>query len=237
MKKIALISDIHGNYPALEALLEAIKGEGVDEIICLGDTLAIGPQPYECITRLLHDRVTLVNGNHETYFIEGVDAFPEVGPGERSHQKWVASLLNDTIKSRLKDLPLILYRKIGGRQMAFTHYSTKKGRFVYSNQPRTSQVLDDLFSEVQADLILYGHEHEKVHQVVKGRAEYICLGSSACSKKQDAHYSLVTYDHETYTLEEKRVAYDFESFYAILRAVDFPEKAMIMKSFYGLSED
>ena len=45
--RIAFISDIHGNFTALQAVLNDIKLQNIDEIICLGDTVSLGPQPRE----------------------------------------------------------------------------------------------------------------------------------------------------------------------------------------------
>ncbi len=56
-KRIALISDIHGNLEALESILEDIKTKNIDEIICLGDTIAIGPNSKECIDLLIENNV------------------------------------------------------------------------------------------------------------------------------------------------------------------------------------
>lgn len=61
----ALISDIHGNLEALEAVLEDIRSQNVDEIFCLGDIIGYGPNPKECIDLVMeHCKVTLL-GNHD----------------------------------------------------------------------------------------------------------------------------------------------------------------------------
>jgi predicted phosphodiesterase len=61
----ALISDIHGNLEALEAVLDDIQNQRIDEIFCLGDIIGYGPNPRECIDLVIqHTRVTLL-GNHD----------------------------------------------------------------------------------------------------------------------------------------------------------------------------
>ena len=47
--RIALLSDVHGNLPAFEAVLADVRGEGVDEVWCLGDLVGYGAQPDECV--------------------------------------------------------------------------------------------------------------------------------------------------------------------------------------------
>ncbi len=61
----ALISDIHGNLEALEVVLDDIKSQGITEIFCLGDIIGYGPNPRECIDRVMETcKVTLL-GNHD----------------------------------------------------------------------------------------------------------------------------------------------------------------------------
>lgn len=47
--KIAVFTDIHGNYEALKVIIEDIQKEKINNIICLGDTIGIGPNPKECL--------------------------------------------------------------------------------------------------------------------------------------------------------------------------------------------
>ena len=63
-QKIALVSDIHGNWPALDKVLEEIERQDVDYIFCLGDTVGYGPFPFECLMRMVFCNA-LLRGNHE----------------------------------------------------------------------------------------------------------------------------------------------------------------------------
>ena len=67
MKRIAVFSDIHGNAPVLEAIIKDIKVNNIDEVICLGDTLGLGPLPGECIDLIIDNNIYMVLGNHELY--------------------------------------------------------------------------------------------------------------------------------------------------------------------------
>ena len=71
----ALISDIHGNLEALEVVLEDIKTQKIDEIFCLGDVIGYGPNPRECIDRVMeHCEMTLL-GNHDQGAMFDPDGF------------------------------------------------------------------------------------------------------------------------------------------------------------------
>ena len=53
-------SDIHGNKEALTAIIEDIKKENIDEVICLGDTIGIGPNPKECLDLIINNNIKMV---------------------------------------------------------------------------------------------------------------------------------------------------------------------------------
>jgi predicted phosphodiesterase len=63
--KLAIISDIHGNLEALEAVLADIDAQGVDGIYCLGDTVGYGPNPIECIDKIRERAAFCLLGNHD----------------------------------------------------------------------------------------------------------------------------------------------------------------------------
>jgi predicted phosphodiesterase len=62
--KRVILSDIHGNLEALQAVLEDIRSQGVDEIICLGDVVGYGPNPGECVDLAINFKLTVL-GNHD----------------------------------------------------------------------------------------------------------------------------------------------------------------------------
>ncbi len=71
--RIAVISDIHANLHALEAVLAAIEAEHVDEIWCLGDTVGYGPRPNECVA-LVRERTSIcLAGNHDLVVLGRID--------------------------------------------------------------------------------------------------------------------------------------------------------------------
>lgn len=77
--RVAVISDIHANLPALEAVLGAIDGAGVEEIWCLGDVLGYGAEPDECADLVRERCAICLVGNHDLAVLGGLDvaAFSE----------------------------------------------------------------------------------------------------------------------------------------------------------------
>ena len=68
--RLAVISDIHGNWDALQAVLKDLDAAVVDETICLGDNIGYGPEPNEVIESLQHRNIPSVLGNHELAFLQ-----------------------------------------------------------------------------------------------------------------------------------------------------------------------
>jgi diadenosine tetraphosphatase ApaH/serine/threonine PP2A family protein phosphatase len=71
----ALISDIHGNLEALEVVLDDIKAQGISEIFCLGDIIGYGPNPRECIDRVMESCHVTLLGNHDQGAMFDPDGF------------------------------------------------------------------------------------------------------------------------------------------------------------------
>src|ERR1700730_5304987 len=67
--RIALIADIHGNLVALETVLQELAKEPIDQLICLGDVGALGPQPHEVIDRLRHLHCPVILGNTDAWLL------------------------------------------------------------------------------------------------------------------------------------------------------------------------
>ena len=104
--KIAVFSDIHSNLQALEAVVEDIKKQNVDRIICLGDVLSKGPNPRECLELVMNNNIELLLGNHELYFLRGVEIDDLISDIEKEHQSWIRSQLNEEHRLFLEKCPL-----------------------------------------------------------------------------------------------------------------------------------
>src|ERR671918_726964 len=95
--RLGIISDIHGNLPALEAALAAIDAVGVEEVWCLGDVVGYGAQPDEC-TLLVAERcpVSLV-GNHDLAVLGAIEV-SAFSPAAAEAVKWTrANASADTL--------------------------------------------------------------------------------------------------------------------------------------------
>ena len=104
MARFAFISDIHGNLPALEAVLAAIDRQGVDATVCLGDVVGYGPHPGECLDRLDARGIFSVQGNHELSVIDELEA-SRFNPAARVALRYTRERLTDEQRARVQSMP------------------------------------------------------------------------------------------------------------------------------------
>ena len=100
--KVAIFSDVHGNKEALKAIINDIQKNNIDEIICLGDVIGIGPNPKECMDIIIDNNIEMVLGNHELYFLKGTEIDDEIKEEELNHHRWVKEQLNDRHRQYLE---------------------------------------------------------------------------------------------------------------------------------------
>jgi putative phosphoesterase len=102
--RIAVFSDIHGNDFAFEKVEADIKGQGADQIVCLGDAIQGGPQPAAVVGRLRKLKCPVVMGNADAWMLSGVETTDEGIPPERKKKmelirQWSLSQLTEEDRS------------------------------------------------------------------------------------------------------------------------------------------
>lgn len=102
-RRIALISDIHGNLPAFQAVLAAVKEEGADEIWCLGDLVGYGAQPNECVELAAESVQLCLIGNHDLVVIDRLD-ISDFSPNAAVAAQWTKEQLADGPRAYLEKL-------------------------------------------------------------------------------------------------------------------------------------
>jgi predicted phosphodiesterase len=149
--RVAIISDIHANYHALEVVLAAIEAEAPDEVWCLGDLVGYGPRPNRC-TRTVAARVSIcLAGNHDLAVL-GTLPIEDFSLDAAASAKWSADVLEPDAREYLESLKPLLRRP----DAELYHASPRDPIWDYV---LTEEGAAESLALTTAPLVLIGHSH------------------------------------------------------------------------------
>ena len=237
MKRLALISDIHANLPALRAVLADIDDRAnVDAVYHLGDLTGYAPWPNEVVSLLRDRAIAGISGNYDStvatdYKHCGCRA-DTPHDEELSHIsfEWTRSHVTPETKKYLGTLPFRLdIRPFGGHVSGPTItlvHGNQTLNTVYVTEDRSDAFLEkmakDLGSRPQ-DVVCFGHTHKPWQRVVEG-VQFVNTGSVGRPKDGDprAGYVLLTTEGSGVRVEFVRVAYDVDEAARAIRESELP---------------
>lgn len=174
---VAALYDIHGNLPALEAVLEEVRHARVEQIVVGGDVLP-GPMPHETLDCLLNlgIPVQFLRGNGETAVLaEWAGKTPLVPPKSREVIRWNAQQLKDRDKEFLAGWPLTRRLEISGLgQVLFCHATPRDDNEVFTRLTPEDGLLP--IFDLDADVVVCGHTHMQFDRMI-GTTRVVNAGS------------------------------------------------------------
>jgi putative phosphoesterase len=196
VRRIALISDIHGNLTALEAVLADVGASEADDTYCLGDLVGYGPDPVGVIDRVRSLGIPTVRGNYD----EGVGlrrgecgcyyANEQARLDGAASYAFTEALVDDERAWWLAGLPRRIQFWEQGARVLLTHGSPRKIN-EYLMFDRSDSQLARLAEEAGADVVAVGHTHAPYHRHMAGETNpaihYINAGSVGRPKDGDWH--------------------------------------------------
>ncbi len=239
--KIGVITDVHNNLPALEAVLALLSD--CDRIACCGDVIGIGPYPEETVRRLMRvPNLLCVRGNHDRYLLEGMPAGVPNEEGmelsEMDMHRWEHARLSAESVSFLRAMPLRADFEAGGLRVAVVHYCMDAdGRYVRFTPHPGPADLDRMFTDVTADVILYGHDHAPSARRT-ARALYVNCGALGCpGRERDvARAGILEIQGSRAEFAPLAVRYDAAKVVADIDRIRYPSSEEIKRFFFGVSE-
>jgi len=223
---IAILSDIHGNRPALEAVLAEVQSLGITRVVVLGDVVGYGPFPNDCLRMVARAELNL-QGNHEA------------GVVERIPESWFNDVALEMIQwTRRKltgsDRTMIQSWKSSGafEGMQFAHASLNPdNEFDYLLTPRA---LAAHFAVQTAPVCFVGHTHlpaiwrqgreaelpipkDGLHALAKSSKTVVNVGSVGLPRGDDKRASWATYDPSMNQVHFRRTPYDINEIIRTIR--------------------
>jgi predicted phosphodiesterase len=234
-----LLSDIHANRPALEAVLRDVKTKGeLTGSYHLGDLVGYAPWPNEVIEMLQEARIPGVAGNYDSTVATGYKhcgcRAETAHEEELAHQSFTWTLANtsDSSKRYLASLPFrIDIRPYGGHVAGPTIrllHGNHVMNTVYVTEDRSDEFLTKMAEGMGAktgDVIAFGHTHKPWHRVVGG-VHFVNTGSVGRPKDGDprACYVTLVVNESGVAVEFERVEYDVEKAARAILATELPDE-------------
>jgi len=233
--RIAVISDIHGNLDALQAVLSDIDRSDIDATVCLGDTIGYGPEPREVIDAIRRRNIPCVLGNHELAVIDR-KLLSWFNPDAQKSILCTIELLSDDSMRFILGLRTSLI-DFGCR---FVHGFPPDSAFLYLFQVSEGK-LRRTFEQIQERICFVGHTHELAiiefdgHQVTAGllsrgitclneQSRYIInVGSVGQPRDGNNRAKYIILDTSKNTIDVHYIPYDIARVADKIIAAGFPE--------------
>lgn len=219
MVAFAVISDVHANLEALEAVLGELKGQ---EIICLGDLVDYGAEPNEVIAMIREVAAYSIIGNHDVAALTGDTSM--FNPKAAMSSMWTRTKMSRESRQYLEGLKEELRLKVEDVEIYFTHGSPDDHLWEYIDPRFDSGVLPHFLDKLKVQGIGLGHTHLP-YVWEEDRKVVFNPGSIGQPRDGDwrAAYANLTVDGGSIKVELRRVRYDYEKAAAKIREAGLPE--------------
>ena len=219
--RVAAIYDIHGNLPALEAVLDEIASEAVDQIVVGGDVIP-GPMPRETLERLLdlNPSASFIRGNGELAVLqqlngETVESVPEA---VRPLIEWTARQMENEHQAVLSQWPKTCRFDLPSLgPVLFCHATPRNENEIFTRETSEGR-LRPMFAGVDAGVVICGHTHMQFDREIAG-VRIVNAGSVGMPFGAPGAYWLLLDDD----IQLRRTQYDLETAAARIRASSYPQ--------------
>jgi putative phosphoesterase len=218
--RVLVVSDIHGNWPALEA----VAAVAFDSVVCLGDIVGYGPQPAACLRWLRANRAEIVQGNHDRALAD------DVPPRCRPDFEWLAAAAAGIARQQLdgdetaflRALPRTRRLDLDGSRVLLVHATPVDP--LYSYLPPDAESWRAAVAGLDADILLVGHTHLPCHFQLEG-VHVLNPGSVGQPKDGDPRAAYAVIEDGTPRLE--RMTYPIERTVEGLKAAGVETRAYL----------
>ena len=207
--KICVFADLHGNYEALQKLAQTSDFLSADQRIFMGDAVGLFWQSNLCINLLRKYNCIYLYGNHEKRVLKELKDHFNKGNDVIAHYDYLRNNITkenyNFLKALQKDYTYIYKNTI----FYFCHYAWKGSQPVARPSKNTAKNIAEIFKNVQANYIFYGHEHSQ-SELSDNQKTYIDVGS--IGMKCPGNYYVINIDEQNdqIIITHKTIEYDIE---------------------------
>ncbi len=228
--RIAIISDIHGNLSALDAVLADLRSRPVDATYCLGDLVGYAAHPNEVIERIRAESISTIMGNYDdgVGFERDECGCAYTNPVDKAlgdqSLAWTKGTVTAENKAHLRTLATEIRFEAHGKRVLLVHGSPRRiNEYLFEDRPISS--FQRLAASSNADIIVFGHTHKPYTKLVDD-VLFVNAGSVGKPKDGDwrACYIILDPSDPTSPVEVIRVPYDVTREAAAIRASELPDK-------------
>ena len=228
MERVAVITDIHANLPALGAALVRIDELGVEAVYCGGDLVGYGPHPNEVCALIEGRAIPTIYGNYDYAIGRDLEdcgcAYVDRHDRELGEQSiaWTLEHTDERSKAFMRGLPFDLRFELGDNRVRLVHGSPRKvNEYLFEDKP--ARTFERIAAGADCDVLVFGHTHQPwIHEYVG--VLFINCGSVGKPKDGDprAAFSVLELEGDRVVANIERVDYDAEAVGRELSAAGLP---------------
>ena len=231
--RVALISDLHANEPALDAVLRDARDAGVDQVVCLGDVATLGPRPVEILGRLRDLGCPCILGNHDEFLLDPtlLRRYTEAAVVVESVE-WCTSRLSSSDLDFVRGFQRSLQLPLEGGATLFAFHGSARSNMENLLATTPAEKVDEMLDGRSATVLAGGHTHLQMLRQHRGMwianpgsvglpfREYAFGGAPALLA--DAEYAIVEATRAGVGVTLRRVPVDKAAWRGSVASSDLP---------------
>ncbi|HJV30530.1 MAG TPA: metallophosphoesterase family protein [Gaiellaceae bacterium] len=230
MNRVAIVTDLHANIPALEAMLTRTDELEAKAVYCGGDLVGYGPHPND-VCQLIEERaIATIYGNYDYAIARDLDDcgcfYPTPNDRETGQRSvaWTLEHSDERSKRFMHDLPFDLRFELAGKRIRLVHGSPRKVN-EYLLEDRAASTFVRIAQLADCDILLFGHTHKPWVREYGG-VLFVNCGSVGKPKDSDPRgsFAVLTESDGRISVSIERIEYDARAVAGEIRSVGLPHE-------------
>jgi putative phosphoesterase len=235
--RMAILSDVHANSLALEAVYSDIRSQRIDEVVFLGDLVMTGPRPREAHSLMKEmNPVVWLQGNTDNWAeVVNGDFVPSNDKEEfiKKLNDFACSRLSEAERNDLAGRPIMQTMNLGGMDFTFCHGSPASfSQGILPDTPRDE--LDAVVASLGGSLMCCGHTHTRFFMEYKGAriVNFGAVSMPGTDRCKSARYGIIDIrDPDTIACECRDVLFDIDAFFLDMKQLAYPGLEMVRNKY------